>query len=152
MEKLIKQASAGQSLVDMVVTVAIASLVIVALVFGAVIGLRNVQFSRNQSRAMELNREASEWLRSENKRSWSQLWRWGSETGSVYCFTGLDFSRNRNCNSSESDLIEAKFSRQVILTQAREGETNRLEIIIATSWQDPSGLHSETITTFLTKY
>lgn len=147
MVKLIKQKNSGQSLVEVVVTLAIASLVIVALVFGATIGVRNVQFSRSQSRAMELNREASEWLRVEKRISWSSLWARGSASGTTYCFNALNFDKQRGCYSNE--LIDSKFTRQGVLKQP---ESDKLEITITTSWQDPSGLHNETITTYLTRY
>jgi len=149
MERLIKQKRTGQSLVEVVVTVAIASLVVVALVFGAAIGVRNVQFSRNQSRAMELNRQASEWLRGERRVSWSGLWQRGAAGGRIYCFSGLNFTKARSCTGATGDLIDNKFTRQGVLKQAN---SDKLEITITTSWQDPSGLHKETITTYLTKY
>ncbi|MGI6278514.1 MAG: type IV pilus modification PilV family protein [Patescibacteria group bacterium] len=149
MAKLINQKEAGQSLVEMVVAVSISALIIVALLIGAVIGTRNVQFSRNQSRAMELNREASEWLRTEKKLSWSQLWGRGSGDGVTYCFSDLEFIVG-SCDSGDpGDLIDSKFVRQGVLEQS---EDDKLEITITTSWQDPMGEHNETITTYLTKY
>lgn len=146
MVKLINQKNSGQSLVEVVVTLAIASLVIVALVFGATIGTRNAQFSRDQSRAMELNREASEWLRAEKGASWSSLWSKGSSSGTTYCFKDLNFDNQGNC---DDELIDSKFTRQGTLTQSG---SDKLEITITTSWTDPSGEHNETITTYLTKY
>ena len=147
MVRLIKQKRLGQSLVEVVVSVAISALIIVALLIGAVIGIRNVQFSRNQSRAMELNREVSEWLRAERKFSWSQLWGQGSAGGVTYCFQGLNFSKSSSCSSE--DKIDGKFTREGVLRQ--EG-SDKLEVTIITSWQDPMGEHNETITTYLTKY
>jgi Tfp pilus assembly protein PilV len=147
MAKSIKQKKLGQSLVEVVVSVAISALIIVALLIGAVIGVRNVQFSRNQSRAMELNREASEWLRTEKKLSWSSLWDYASESGTTYCFSDLNFDLSSFC--SEGDKIEGKFTREGVL---RQDGSDKLEISITTSWQDPMGEHNETITTYLTKY
>jgi len=147
MVRLIKQKRLGQSLVEVVVSVAISALIIVALLIGAVIGIRNVQFSRNQSRAMELNREVSEWLRAERKFSWSQLWGQGSAGGVTYCFKGLNFSGSSSCSSE--DKIDGKFTREGVL---RQEDSDKLEVTIITSWQDPMGEHNEAITTYLTKY
>lgn len=147
MVKLINQKKTGQSLVELVVAVSISALIIVALLIGAVVGVRNVQFSRNQSRAMELNREASEWLRTERKLGWSQLWAWGSTSGTTYCFEDLNFNKSGDCGND--DLIDSKFRRQGVLKQSG---SDKLEITITTSWQDPMGEHNETITTYLTKY
>lgn len=149
MVRLIKQKKLGQSLVEVVVSVAISALIIVALLIGAVIGIRNVQFSRNQSRAMELNREVSEWLRAERKFSWSQLWSRGSAGGVTYCFKGLNFSKSSSCSSEDEDKIDGKFTREGFL---RQEDSDKLEVTIITSWQDPMGEHIETITTYLTKY
>jgi len=144
---MINRKNSGQSLVEVVVTLAIASLVIVALVFGATIGVRNVQFSRNQSRAMELGRDVSEWLRVEKRVSWSSLWGQGSESGTTYCFSGLNFDKSRSCASG--DLIDNQFTRQGVLKQIG---SDKLEITITTEWEDASGSHNEEITTYLTKY
>jgi len=147
MEKFFNQKESGQSLVEMVVAVGIAAMVIVALLIGAVVSIRNVQFSRNQSRAMELNREVSEWLRSQEKTSWSQLWSNGSELGEPYCFWHFNF--DLNICSDDDNLIDDKFIRQGVLQQ--DGR-DKLEITITTSWNDTFGDHDETITTYLTKY
>lgn len=147
MVKLINRKKSGQSLVELVVAVSISALIIVALLIGAVVGVRNVQFSRNQSRAMELNREASEWLRTERRLGWSQLWNYGSEGGTTYCFSDLNFGLPASC--SEESKIDEKFIREGVLKQ--DG-TDKLVITITTSWQDPMGEHKETITTYLTKY
>jgi len=149
MAKLINQKKSGQSLVEVVVSVAISALIIVALLIGAVIGIRNVQFSRNQSRAMELNREASEWLRAERKFSWSKLWSRGSAGGVTYCFSDLNFDLSSSCSSGDDDKIDGKFIREGVL---RQEDSDKLEVTIITSWQDPMGEHNETITTYLTKY
>jgi Tfp pilus assembly protein PilV len=149
MAKLINQKKSGQSLVEVVVSVAISALIIVALLIGAVIGIRNVQFSRNQSRAMELNREASEWLRAERKFSWSKLWSRGSAGGVTYCFSDLNFDLSSSCSSEDEDKIDGKFIREGVL---RQEDSDKLEVTIITSWQDPMGEHNETITTYLTKY
>ncbi|KUK79542.1 MAG: transmembrane(s)proteins 13..35 [Microgenomates bacterium 39_7] len=152
MEKLINQKKSGQSLVEMVVAVSISALIIVALLIGAVIGTRNVQFSRNQSRAMELNRELSEWLRAEKKSGWSRLWSYGSGgEGITYCFSDLSFGQASSCSALDLEgiKIDGKFFREGVLKQ--EG-VDKLKITITTSWQDPMGEHNETITTYLTKY
>ncbi|MDD3679640.1 MAG: hypothetical protein PHX72_02205 [Candidatus Shapirobacteria bacterium] len=147
MERLINWKKQGQSLVEVVVAVSITALIIVALLIGAVIGIRNVQFSRNQSQAMELNREVAEWLRTEKKIGWSQLFSNGSPSGESYCFNFLNFNNQGNC--TESELIDEKFVREGVLRQEDE---DKLEITVITSWRDPAGQHSETISTYLTKY
>lgn len=146
MEKLTKTYS-GQSLVEIIVAVAVSSLVLVGLLVGSVIGIRNVQLARNQSQATDFCREASEWLRSQKEVSWSQLWAHGSSAGATYCLDSLDFSSPGSCGSQQ--VIDDQFSRQAILTQ--DGQ-DKLEIIITTSWEDSTGNHTETIQTYLTKY
>ncbi len=147
---LIKKKQSGQSLVEVVVAIAISALIIVGLLVGAVIGVRNVQFSRHQSQAMELNREASEWLRVQKELGWSSLWNYGSAAGSQYCLADLSFNISGSCDwENESELVAQKFARQLVL---RQSDSGRLEVVITTGWHDAAGDHSEIATTYLTKY
>ena len=139
----------GQSLVEVVVATGIAMLVLVALVAGATIAVRNSQFSRTKARAMQLNREATEWLRGERKNSWSGF----ANNSGTFCLDGLNFTKNRVCSSSEK--ISNQFTRQAILLftdEDSDGTNDKAEIKMITSWTDSSGNHSEEIITYLTKW
>ena len=137
--------SSGQSLVEVVVTTAIAMLILVALVGGATVAVRNIQYSRTRARAMELNRQATEWLRSERAKSWSEFWN-KLEDG-VYCLNNLDLDRHRSCGSDE--LIDSTFKRQVDVFKESQ---DKIKLTLTTSWTDSQGEHREEVVTYLTRW
>ena len=144
---MIYRSRSGQSLVEVVVATGIAMLILAALVAGAVISVRNSQFSRTKARAMQLSREAAEWLRGERKGSWSEF----TNHGGKYCLNILDFGTPGNCLTKLDD----QFTRQVVLTftdENNDGTDDKVEIKVTTSWTDSNGNHSEEVITYLTKW
>ena len=137
--------SSGQSLVEVVVTTAIAMLILVALVAGATVAVRNTQYSRTRAQAMELNRQATEWLRSERAKSWSEFW--NKLADGVYCLNNLDLGRHRNCSSDE--LIDSTFKREAHVV--KEG-SDKVTVTVVTSWTDSQGEHREETVTYLTRW
>jgi len=137
--------SSGQSLVEVVVTTAIAMLILVALVAGATVAVRNIQYSRTQARAMELNRQVTEWLRSERAKGWSEFW--NKLADGVYCLNNLDLDRHRNCSPNE--LIDSTFKRQVSVVKESQ---DKIKLTLTTSWTDSQGEHREEVVTYLTRW
>jgi len=143
---LINDRHSGQSLVEVVVVTGIVMLVLVALVAGAMMAVRNSQFSRARTRAMQLSREATEWIRSERREGWSEF----ANHSGTFCLQGLeglDFTKNSDCSSSEK--ISNQFTRQAVLVK----ESNeKVKVTVTTSWEDSNGEHSEEVITYLTKW
>ena len=136
---MIHNSSSGQSLIEVVVVAGLIMLILVALVAGATVAIRNSQFSRTKARAMQLNLEAMEWIRGERKEGWSEF---ASRNG-TFCLKELNFDAPGNCSSSD------QFIRQAVLT--KEG-TDKIEVKLNTSWTDSNGEHNEEIITYLTKW
>ena len=65
--------TAGQTLVETVIASGIAVMVLVTLVAGVTVSLRNVQFARNKAQATKYAQEASEAVRSIRDRDWNQF-------------------------------------------------------------------------------
>ena len=140
------RSSSGQSLVEVMVTVTIAVLILVALVGGATVGVRNIQYSRSRARAMELNREATEWLRSERAKGWSAfLVSLGSDD--YYCLNSLSLDNPGHCEATE--LIDSFFKREVNIVKESE---NKIIITVSTFWNDSQGDHREEVETYLTSW
>jgi len=137
----------GQSLVEMIVVVAIVTVSLVALVRAAMVAVRNAQFARRQSQAIDLAREAAEWLRSERKKSFSQFAsRANFGDGHRYCFDNLRWDNSGSCDDGE--LVDDIFTREVNLT--KEGDDLiKAEIIV--SWQEREKTHSRVIKTYFSK-
>jgi len=138
---MIHRSRSGQSLVEVVVTTGIAMLVLAALVAGAVIAVRNSQFSRTKARAMQLSREATEWIRGEREKGWSEF----ANNSGNYCLNILNFDTPGNCPTK----IDDQFTRQAVLVK----ESNeKVKVTITTSWEDSNGEHNEQVITYLTKW
>jgi len=137
----------GQSLVEMIVVVAIVTVSLVALVRAAVVAVRNAQFARHQSQAIDLAREAAEWLRGEREKSFSQFAsRAGSSDGNRYCFDGLNWDNSGPC--SDDELVGDIFTREVVLKKESD-DLITAEVIV--SWQERGKIHSRAIETYFSK-
>jgi len=149
--------SSGQSLVEVVVTTAIAMLILVALVGGATVAVRNIQYSRTRARAMELNRQATEWLRSERAKGWSEfLFNLNFEGANevYYCLNSLSFTNPGHCESA--DLIDGVFKCEVNLAKETDPASpeiiDKVTVTVVTSWTDSQGEHREEVVTYLTRW
>ena len=144
--------SSGQSLVEVVVTTAIAMLILVALVGGATVAVRNIQYSRTRARAMELNRQATEWLRSERAKGWSEFL--SKFNNGYYCLNSLSFTNPGRCESAE--LIDGVFKCEINLAKetdpVKPGIIDKVTVTVVTSWTDSQGEHREETVTYLTRW
>ncbi len=146
--------SSGQSLVEVVVTTAIAMLILVALVAGATVAVRNIQYSRTRARAMELNRQATEWLRSERAKGWSEFMfnlNFGGNNEAYYCLnntTDFNFNNPGQCDSLDY-LIDSTFKRQVNVVKESQ---DKIKLTLTTSWTDSQGEHREEVVTYFTRW
>jgi type II secretory pathway pseudopilin PulG len=144
--------SSGQSLVEVVVTTAIAMLILVALVGGATVAVRNIQYSRTRARAMELNRQATEWLRSERAKGWSGFC--DKFESSTYCLNNFNFDNPGSCGAGE--LVDNAFEREASFTKERNPSNpeviDKVTVTLTTSWTDSQGEHREEVVTYLTRW
>src|SRR4030043_2346790 len=65
-----KKMEKGQSLFEIVLALAIATLIVVALVALASSAIRNSTFAKNKALATRYSQEATEWLRGERDTNW----------------------------------------------------------------------------------
>jgi hypothetical protein len=148
--------SSGQSLVEVVVTTAIAMLILVALVAGATVAVRNIQYSRTRARAMELNRQAAEWLRSERAKGWSEFCDRFEFESSTYCLNNLNFDNPGSCEAEAGELVDNAFEREASFTKERNPSNpeviDKVTVTLTTSWTDSQGEHREEVVTYLTRW
>ncbi len=140
---MIHHSRSGQSLVEVIVATGMAMLILVALVVGGTVAMRNAQFSRTKARAMQLSREAMGWIQGEREKSWSEF----IHNNGTFCLKELSFAKNGYC--SASDKIDNQFTRQAVLTLEND---KKMKVKVTTSWHDSHGDHSEEIITYLTKW
>lgn len=121
----------GQSLIEMVVAVAVVILVVLTLVVATTISIRNAAFSRNQSLATKYAQEGIEKVRAYRDQS---IW----ETFTVACD-----GKTISLNSPPSPFL---------LSFDCAGSGNSREVTINVSWTDAQGTHQSELTTRLTNW
>jgi len=123
--------TSGQSLLEMLVAIAVVLIVIVALVTVTTISVRNASFSRNQALATKYAQETIEKIREYRaKVDWN---------------TFVD-----NCHTPpDLPSLPSPFSRTI--SCSKSGGDSR-EITVNISWTDAKGTHKSELTTRLTKW
>ncbi|MFV1917388.1 MAG: hypothetical protein ACC618_02840, partial [Patescibacteria group bacterium] len=104
----------GQSLFEVIFTLAIAALIMVGIVSLAASSIRNSAFSRNNTQATRYVQEASEWLREQRDTDWSVFSGYASSApGEKWCLTSLAWpGSSGNCGTT---TIDGTFTREVTL-------------------------------------
>lgn len=129
----------GQSLFEVVVALAISTLVIIAVVSLAALSIRNTDFSKNKTLASKYAQDATEWLRGQRDADFDAF---ASNTvTNAWCLRTLSFTQSGVCNSS-SKIDETVFFREVTFTNGLtpEGETV-IEARVRVYWVDAQGSH-----------
>lgn len=122
----------GQSLVEVIIALAVAVIVIIALVRVVVTSIHNASFARNQALATKYAQEGLEKLRAyRDQNTWQNFTiNCTSTLRSVSLPSLFVLSADTGCNCGGDSC----------------------EIKIAVSWRDAAGLHKSELTTRLTKW
>lgn len=121
----------GQSLIEVVIALAVAIVAILALVRATVTSIRNADFARNRALATKYAQEALEKVRSYKvEHTWQ------------------DFTDN--CESIPLDSPPSPFSAPSLACSLPAEDT--CEVRVTVSWTDASGLHQSELVTRLTNW
>lgn len=126
----------GQSIFEVVVAVALISLVLVTLVSMASLSIATSTFSRNQTQASRFTQQASEWLRAERDAGWIAFK--SHAINSTWCLDSLTWLKPSGCASSEF-IPGSIFKRVLTFTTNADASINAT---VTTSWVDARGTHS----------
>lgn len=157
----------GQSILEIIITLSVLSLVLGGLVIVVVNGLKNSQFSKNQSIATKLAEEGLDTVRSmKSKEQCSVMfgataYYWINKPSAQLIWSQAQFSAplapttynldptSCNLNISTPELIpnNSNFKRQITLE--KDGSSNRLKVTSIVSWNDISGPHQSKLFTIL---
>ncbi len=167
----------GQSLLELVVSMAIAILVLSSLAFAIITSLRNAQFANRQIQSTKLAQDALEKVRSLRDRSgeiggsftlegnlidsWSDPDLWTNQISSsctpncYFKFSGPDFqylgAGSDIPNNAEDSLGNGIFKRVVILSDDEITYQTQKKITAVVKWDDAAGPHESRLTTILGK-
>lgn len=161
----------GQTMLEMVVVIAVALLVVSSITFATIASLRNAQFAKNQVQATKFAQEGIEKTRSIRDRNgevvfryseggtvaytskFSDLWtiNMGSNCNSGPCFFKLDSANNR---LSQVDRVGYEqlggFKRQVQFSDIANPLAEK-QVTVEVVWTDFAGDHQSQLTTILRK-
>jgi type II secretory pathway pseudopilin PulG len=151
----------GQSLIEVLVALVVASLIIVALVTLVVASLRNAQFAQNQTRATKIAQEAIDQIRTIRDRDDGFNFR---GTDSVQTFFVYDMGacggkcyadlitvggNTQLTETASGDPIDVGdgFQREIFFENYKDNEK---KLTVKVYWTDASGEHESHIQTILT--
>ncbi len=161
--------SLGQTLLEVMVVIAVSIVVVAALVFATIASLRNAQFSNNEARATSLAQEGLEKVRSIRDRNaagsvvytngivttskFSDLYSYSFECAVALNNCYFTFNASGNLiggNSLSIENLGSGFTRQI---QIEDGSVSNSEkkVTSVVTWSDYSGPHSSRLSTLLRK-
>ena len=140
----------GQSLFEVVLALALSTLIIVALVSLVSNSIRNSSYSRNKTYATRYTQEATEWLRGERDGDWDVF-----STNFLFCPTPphvqcLDTLAWGNCGTcGETEFVDNIFKREISFSDI---EADSVTVETTTYWIDSQGIHEVRSNTILTDW
>lgn len=134
----------GQSLFEVVLALAIATIIIVAMVALAASAIRNSNFSKNKTLATRYSQEATEWLRGERDRDFDTFS--AQAANPVYCLPSLSWTVATIGTCTDGQEIPGTiFKREVGFTRTTVTvgglPKNVIEAEMNVYWQDAQGMH-----------
>lgn len=166
----------GQSLIELVVALGLLTVIITILSVTTITGLRNSQFSKNQSQATKLGQDGLEKLRAirdrnytvcgpgENIKAWNSIYDTNCPTTPLTCKYTLktlpvgacvtppsEIWLSNNTNPPEEIVAEGvTFTRTITITDYKN-DINQKEVNVKVSWTDLSGDHNSNLSTIMAK-
>jgi len=140
----------GQSLIEVIIAIAIATLIIVALINATITGMKNAQFSRNKETSVKLSQEGMEWIRVQRDNLSWDAFNDPALLGQTLCLNTLSnwsllTSANSDCSATDLNcgysLGNNIFKRMFFInTDAAicppNGSDNPLKITVTVCWKD----------------
>lgn len=169
----LKQREAGQTLVELLVVIAVGVMIISALVFATISSIRNAELAKNQTQATKWGQDGIERLLSLRDRNGAVSYSYENASGNLATISNfkqiwpLSFAcppANTNCyfnlssnSSGEVELrssaetkyeeLEGSFFRQVRLSKEANSEVLQATVIV--KWSDFAGDHESKLATIL---
>lgn len=158
----------GQSLMELMIVIAVGLIVFAALTFATITSLRNAHFSRNQLQATKYAQEGVEKVRSIRDRDGSVVANFGtpitkfSQLWGVKLYEAcnpqpcqvnflLDPINNILTYDNNTEDLGDSFQRRIIMTDNPTDYSTKKTIIILVSWVDFAGSHQSKLATYLRK-
>lgn len=143
-----KRFEKGQSLFEVVLSLAVITLIIVTLILLASNSIRNATFSRNKTIATRNVQEALEWLRGERDEDFDAFST--RALTSRYCLPSLSWNDAIIGSCGADDLISGTpLKREIVFDIVTP---DNIEVTILVYWEDAQGMHEVRSITNLTDW
>lgn len=126
MKKGLPAESAGVSLLEVIIAMAISIVLVSGLVFGVTNSIKNSQFSRNQALATKFSQEAMEKIRGYRDQN-----------------TWVTFTSG--CAGYNMGAVSAQFTR---IKTCSLLDPNKMQVTVTVSWTDPMGTHQSQLSSY----
>jgi len=146
---MFRRRASGQSIFEVVVALAIITLILVSLVALAGISIRNSTFSRNRTSSTRINQETLEWLRGERDNDWIAFSA-KAATG-TWCLPSLNWAEAQigACGSDAGSYVNTVFRRELIFSSI---SATNIQVLVRVYWTDSQGEHETRATTNFTNW
>ncbi len=169
----------GQTLLEIIVVIAVGVIVVGSLVFATIVSLRNAQFSKNQSEATKLAQEGIEKVRSGRNRnasivglfeqpiSWDDPRLWGATAIKDSCNPDCYFVLGNNNgqldwigstppdkplpNCPPAECLDVNVFKRVVILADDGSSVSSKKVTVIVAWNDFAGSHQSKLTTILRK-
>jgi len=143
----------GQSLFEVVVALAIVTLIVVAIITLAASSIKNSSFARNKETAARYSQEATEWLRGQRDNDWAIFASHAVVSpGLTWCLSSLVWPGTTGPCSESSYIGDTFFTREVVVSYPDPLNLNNVQVDVATYWTDSSGDHEVKTSTFFANW
>lgn len=140
--------SKGQTLFEIVMALAVVTIVLVSVVALVTVSVRNSSFSKNEALATRYAQSATEWLRGERDKDWDSFY--AKAQAGIYCMKDESPNWNDAYACQATNIIpDTPFVRQVDFTIVSATE---VKVEVSVSWSDGRGDHESRSTTVLTDW
>ncbi len=139
----------GQSLFEVVLAIAVITLIITAIASLAANSLRNAVYSRNKTLSTRYAQEAVEWLRGERDQNFTDFQT--KSTTAKWCLVDLIWSLPRSCGDEEK-ISGTTLKRELNFALITKSGKTVIEATVVVSWEDAQGLHETTTITYFTDW
>lgn len=134
------KSESGQSLFEIILSLAITTLIIIALVALTATSIRNTTFSKNKTLASRYSQEATEWLRGERDTDFNAF---NSRAATpLYCLPSLSWSSaSVGACPSGQEIANTLFRREVSFSSSVVNGKTLIQTGVRVYWSDAQGLH-----------
>ena len=158
MNRIHDRSEHGQTLIEILVAVAVVVLVLVAIVSRVVDAVSNANFSRSQVMSTRFSQEGIEWSRSQRDRlGWQNFVAALDGNPVTYCLSDVTSNPQLETllpGSCTTTIAGTLFTREVnfAYTDVPDPDGDLVQVTAQVTWEDRIGDHATTLSTVLSRW